>query len=138
MKKALIELKGISKNFAGVKALQDVDLTIYEGETRCLAGENGCGKSTLIKIIAGVYVPNGGTIVVDGKEYSKLTTQQAIDAGIQIIYQDFAIYDSEVLKTALCLRAPELVRGNRDLAQRVMFHTILHKASPLFLILCVS
>ena len=46
--------------------------------------------------------------------------------------------DSEVLKTALCLRAPELVRGNRDLAQRVMFHTILHKASPLFLILCVS
>ena len=92
MKKALIELKGISKNFAGVKALQDVDLTIYEGETRCLAGENGCGKSTLIKIIAGVYVPNGGTIVVDGKEYSKLTTQQAIDAGIQIIYQDFAIF----------------------------------------------
>ena len=55
MKKALIELKGISKNFAGVKALQDVDLTIYEGETRCLAGENGCGKYTLIKIIADVY-----------------------------------------------------------------------------------
>ena len=92
MKKALIELKGISKNFAGVKALQNVDLTIYEGETRCLAGENGCGKSTLIKIIAGVYVPNGGTIVIDGREYSKLTPQQAIDAGIQIIYQDFAIF----------------------------------------------
>lgn len=51
MKKALIELKGISKNFAGVKALQDVDLTIYEGETRCLAGENGCGKSTLLKLL---------------------------------------------------------------------------------------
>lgn len=92
MKKAFIELKGISKNFAGVKALQNVDMTIYEGETRCLAGENGCGKSTLIKIIAGVYVPNGGTIVIDGKEYSKLTPQQAIDAGIQIIYQDFAIF----------------------------------------------
>lgn len=92
MKKALIELKGISKNFAGVKALQNVDLTIYEGETRCLAGENGCGKSTLIKIIAGVYVPNGGTIRIDGKEFSRLTPQQAIDAGIQIIYQDFAIF----------------------------------------------
>ena len=92
MKKALIELKGISKNFSGVKALQNVDLTIYEGETRCLAGENGCGKSTLIKIIAGVYVPNGGTIRIDGKEFSRLTPQQAIDAGIQIIYQDFAIF----------------------------------------------
>lgn len=92
MKKALTELKGISKNFSGVKALQNVDLTIYEGETRCLAGENGCGKSTLIKIIAGVYVPNGGTIRIDGKEFSRLTPQQAIDAGIQIIYQDFAIF----------------------------------------------
>ena len=62
MKKALTELKGISKNFSGVKALQNVDLTIYEGETRCLAGENGCGKSTLLKLAGGLNHPKAGKI----------------------------------------------------------------------------
>lgn len=92
MRQPFIKLTGISKSFAGVHALQNVDMTIYEGETRCLAGENGGGKSTLIKVISGFYTPDEGQIEIAGKVYSKLTPQQAIKEGIQIIYQDFSIF----------------------------------------------
>ena len=67
--KSVIKLTGISKSFAGVKALQDIDLDIREGEVRCLAGGNGCGKSTVIKIISGFYKPDKGTIEINGKQF---------------------------------------------------------------------
>lgn len=92
MEKELIKLTGISKNFAGVKALENVDIIIHEGETRCLAGENGGGKSTLIKIMSGFYTPDKGSIEINGKKFSRLTPRQAIQEGIQIIYQDFAVF----------------------------------------------
>ena len=92
MRQPFIKLTGISKSFAGVKALQNVDMTIYEGEIRCLAGENGGGKSTLIKVISGFYTPDTGTIEIAGKSYDKMTPLQAIHEGIQIIYQDFSIF----------------------------------------------
>ena len=53
----ILEVKGIKKSFGGVHALKGVDLTIKKGETHCLAGENGCGKSTIIKVISGFYKP---------------------------------------------------------------------------------
>ena len=56
----LIEMLGITKHFAGVQALNSVNFTVRPAEIHCLAGENGCGKSTLIKILAGVYVPDEG------------------------------------------------------------------------------
>jgi ABC-type sugar transport system ATPase subunit len=65
----LLCLSGIYKSFAGVRALQDVDLQIERGRIHCLVGENGCGKSTLIKIIAGVYASDAGTIVINGKQH---------------------------------------------------------------------
>ena len=92
MSKVFMKLSGICKSFGGVQALKDIDMEIMEGETRCLAGENGGGKSTLIKIISGYYTPDSGSIEVGGKTYSKMTPQQAIDEGIQIIYQDFSIF----------------------------------------------
>lgn len=92
MKKELIKLTGIYKSFAGVKALKNVDFTIREGEIRCLAGENGSGKSTLIKVIAGFYEPDSGTIEINGKRFERLNPRQAIREGVQIIYQDFAIF----------------------------------------------
>ena len=55
-------MKNIKKSFGGVHALKGVDLTIKKGETHCLAGENGCGKSTIIKVISGFYKPDEGTI----------------------------------------------------------------------------
>lgn len=88
----ILEVKGIKKSFGGVKALSGVDLTIRQGETHCLAGENGCGKSTIIKVISGFYKPDAGVIRISGKQYASMTPQEAIKAGIQVIYQDFSIF----------------------------------------------
>ena len=73
-------------------ALDDVSLNIRKGEIHCLAGENGSGKSTLIKVMSGVYQPNGGEIWIDGKPVGKLSPIESIDHGIQVIYQDFSLF----------------------------------------------
>ncbi|MBV8815677.1 MAG: sugar ABC transporter ATP-binding protein [Verrucomicrobia bacterium] len=83
---------GISKHFGGVRALNNVDFSIRPGEVHCLAGENGCGKSTLIKILAGVYAPDGGEIMVDGQAHAHLTPAASQRAGVQIIYQDLSLF----------------------------------------------
>ncbi|PWJ48952.1 sugar ABC transporter ATP-binding protein [Faecalicatena contorta] len=82
----------IHKYFAGVRALDGVTLEIKPGEIHCLAGENGCGKSTLIKVISGVYQRNSGTLEFDGEVIEKMTPIDAIMKGIQVIYQDFAVF----------------------------------------------
>jgi len=88
-----IVLKHISKSYAGVEALDDVDLEIRKGEVHCLIGENGSGKSTLIKIISGVVTPSrGASITVNGKHYTRLTPIDAMHQGIQIIYQDLSLF----------------------------------------------
>ena len=92
MSDILLEIKEVSKHFGGVTALDKVGLTIRKGEIHCLVGENGCGKSTLIKIISGFYKPDGGTICFDGQEYSSLDIKQSIQLGIQVIYQDMSIF----------------------------------------------
>lgn len=92
MSQPIISLSNINKAFAGVRALQDVSLEIHPGEVRCLAGENGSGKSTLIKVIAGVYPRDSGQVVINGKNYDKLTPMDSIREGIQIIYQDFSLF----------------------------------------------
>lgn len=107
-----IKLKGISKSFAGVRALQNIDMEIKQGEVRCLAGENGGGKSTLIKIISGFYQPDDGTIEIDGTEYTSLTPQQAIDLGIQVIYQDFSVFPNLTVAENIALMA-ERQEGKR-------------------------
>ena len=108
MPKPFITLTNISKSFAGVKALQDINMVINEGETRCLAGENGGGKSTLIKIISGFYTPDSGTITIGDRTYSSLTPQQAIKEGIQIIYQDFSIFPNLTVAENIALSAERL------------------------------
>ena len=92
MSDVILEVKGISKAFGGVQALDGVNLTIKKGEIHCLAGGNGSGKSTLIKIISGFYKPDSGIICIDGKEYAKLAPIESIMLGIQVIYQDFSIF----------------------------------------------
>ena len=103
MSENIIKLTGIKKYFGGVKALDGVDLTIKKGEVHCLAGENGCGKSTIINIISGFYTPDAGTIEIDGKEYTKLNTQQAIDAGVQVIYQDLSVFPNLTVRENLAI-----------------------------------
>ncbi len=92
MPNSFLHVKNIYKSFAGVKALQNIDFEIKEGEVRCLVGENGCGKSTLIKIISGVYEADSGVVEMNGKTYTKLSPMDAIDNGVQVIYQDFSIF----------------------------------------------
>ncbi|MFC1466235.1 MAG: sugar ABC transporter ATP-binding protein [Candidatus Brachytrichaceae bacterium NZ_4S206] len=87
-----LSLTRISKTYAGVRALEDVSLTVYPGEIHCLVGENGSGKSTLIKIIAGVVQPDAGQIVINGKTMDHLHPIDAIREGIQVIYQDFSLF----------------------------------------------
>ena len=68
-----LELKNISKSFAGVPALRNVSLQIRKGEVHALCGENGAGKSTLIKILSGVYQPDNGDILIQGQKIKNVT-----------------------------------------------------------------
>ncbi len=85
----LLQVEQVSKSFPGVLALQDVSLEVHPGEVLGLVGENGAGKSTLMKILSGVYQPDGGQIVFDGKPVVLHSPRQAQDLGISIIYQEF-------------------------------------------------
>jgi simple sugar transport system ATP-binding protein len=88
---SLIEMRGINKTFGAVKALVDVDLTIRPGEILGLVGDNSAGKSTLMKILTGAYHRDTGTVKVDGKESNFRSPHESRDAGIEMIYQDFAL-----------------------------------------------
>lgn len=90
----IVELRNIAKNFGGVKSLTDVSMTFSAGEAIALAGENGSGKSTLIKILSGAHKATSGNIVVDGKNFAQLHPIAAARAGIQVIYQDFALFSN--------------------------------------------
>lgn len=88
-----LRLKAVSKTFGGVKALDGVDFEVLEGEVHCLAGENGCGKSTLIKIVTGVYKPeSAGLIELFGERLDGITPVQARDRGVSVIWQDLALF----------------------------------------------
>lgn len=88
----LLQAINISKSFVGVQALKKINIEIKKGKIHCLAGENGCGKSTLVKNFAGVYTPDSGEIILNGKTYSSLTPSQAMREGIQVIYQDLSLF----------------------------------------------
>ncbi|QPK80899.1 sugar ABC transporter ATP-binding protein [Schaalia sp. ZJ405] len=87
-----LTVKDVVKNFDGVLALDGVSLSVYPGEVLCLAGENGCGKSTLIKVISGVHKPDSGTIEINGDTMDGISPLAAMKAGIQVIYQDFSLF----------------------------------------------
>ncbi|SES24107.1 rhamnose ABC transporter ATP-binding protein [Tranquillimonas rosea] len=89
----VLELRGISKGFPGVKALDDVSLSLYPGQVTALIGENGAGKSTLVKVLTGIYRPDGGTIMVDGAETRFQTATDASDAGVTAIHQETVLFD---------------------------------------------
>lgn len=85
-------VKNISKSYAGVRALDRVNMTIKQGEIHCLVGENGSGKSTLIKAVAGVIPIDEGDIIIQGRSYKNLHAIDAIREGIQVIYQDLSLF----------------------------------------------
>ena len=89
----IIELKKVNKHYGGVHALKDVDFSLNQGEIHCLIGQNGCGKSTMIKVISGVIgVDPGSEVILDGKKSTGGLARQAMAAGVRVIYQDLSIF----------------------------------------------
>ncbi|MFL5870421.1 MAG: ATP-binding cassette domain-containing protein, partial [Solirubrobacterales bacterium] len=107
----LLALKGYSKSFGAVEALKDVDLDVYGGEVLGLVGDNGAGKTTLVKCLSGVHRPDSGSILVDGRDASGLTTESARTLGIETVYQNLSLVDTlDVMQNWFLNR--ELVYGN--------------------------
>ena len=92
MQDALLEVHNLTKIFPGIRALDDVHLTIRSGEVHALIGENGAGKSTLVKILTGVYIPNGGKLTLEGREISFKNAIDAQNAGIVAIHQEASMF----------------------------------------------
>jgi ABC-type sugar transport system ATPase subunit len=90
----LLELRGIDKHFGAVQALHSVDLEIRAGEVTALAGDNGAGKSVLIKCIAGIHSPDGGEILFEGRPVHIRTPRDAAELGIETVHQDLALCDN--------------------------------------------
>ena len=85
---ALLEMKGITKEFPGVKALDGVSLTVRAGTVHALMGENGAGKSTLMKCLFGIYRKDGGQIFLEGKEVNFKNSKEAMETGVAMVHQE--------------------------------------------------
>ena len=92
--KAAIALDGITKTFPGVRALSQVSLALYPGEVTALVGENGAGKSTLVKILTGIYQPDGGEITMEGEKVAFPTAEAASEHGVTAIHQETVLFDA--------------------------------------------
>jgi len=93
-KAPILSVRNVSKHFGGVQALNRVSLDVFPGEVVALAGDNGAGKSTVIKAISGVFNYEDGDILLDGKRVAFSTPEEARDNGIETIYQDLALADN--------------------------------------------
>src|SRR5258705_6972710 len=90
----LLSVRDITKYFGGIRALDKVNLDVYEGEVVALLGDNGAGKSTLIKILAGAYQPDEGEIRLDGKAMLFRTPRDAMEGGIHTVFQELSLCDN--------------------------------------------
>jgi ribose transport system ATP-binding protein len=104
-------LTNISKSFPGVRALDDVSLTMRPGEIHALVGENGAGKSTLLKIITGVYRPDDGRVLVNGDEAHFQSPRDALQAGIGVVHQERNLIPKFTVAENITLENPPLKAG---------------------------
>ncbi|CUH95939.1 Ribose import ATP-binding protein RbsA [Propionispora sp. 2/2-37] len=113
--KPLLEMRGIVKEFPGVKALKEVDFSLYSGEIHALLGENGAGKSTLMKVLSGVYSKDAGEIRLSGESIAFSGPRQAQEAGIGIIHQELnLIPELTVMENIFLGREPQTHLGFVD------------------------
>lgn len=104
----LVALNNIRKTFGAVTALRGVSIDVLPGETFALLGDNAAGKSTLMKVLTGVYQPDGGSIRMNGEAVSFPTPAVSRNAGIEMVYQDFALADNLDVRTNIFLgREPQ-------------------------------
>jgi len=87
----VVEMRDIKKHFAAVQALRGVDLALHHNEVLGLVGDNAAGKSTLMKVLSGAYIPDGGEIFIDGEKVSFANPMDARRQGIEMVYQDYAL-----------------------------------------------
>ncbi|MCB8836309.1 ATP-binding cassette domain-containing protein [Aurantimonas sp. VKM B-3413] len=90
----LLEARHLKKRFGGNEAVSDVSFAVHEGECVVIAGDNGAGKSTVIKMISGVYTPTSGDVQFDGQRLTGKPPEAVRSAGIETIYQDLALADN--------------------------------------------
>ncbi len=124
----LVELKGITRSFGGVRALKGIDFTVQAGEVHALLGENGAGKSTLMRVLAGETAPDGGEIIVGGEPVTGYDPRAAAAKGIAVIHQETALAPDLSVAENVFLRElpavlswPALNRRTRDLMVRLGF-----------------
>lgn len=91
MSNEILELEKVSKNFGAIEALKDVNLSLYRNEILALIGDNAAGKSTLLKVVAGVLKPDSGKILIDGVERKFNSPMDARRFGIEMVFQDFML-----------------------------------------------
>jgi rhamnose transport system ATP-binding protein len=113
--KPIVELIGISKRFGAVQALRDVSLALYPGEVHALVGENGAGKSTVVKILGGIHSPDTGVIKIGGEEVELHSPAQAQHLGIAVIHQEPTLFpDLNVAENVFMGRHPRDRFGRVD------------------------
>ena len=112
-------MKGISKRYGGVHALQDVNFKCARGKIHAVLGENGAGKSTLIKIISGVVQPDQGTMTIDGKPALYATPSAANDAGIVCIFQELSLMPDLTVADNISIANPSRKFGFIDQAAQI-------------------
>lgn len=115
---SLLDATGIRKQFPGVLALDGVSCRLERGEVLAVVGENGAGKSTLMKVIAGVYQPDGGTVMLDGQPVRFPTPQAAIAAGVSLIHQELNLANNLSVQDNLFLGREKTVGGPLKLLNR--------------------
>ena len=101
-----IEMKHISKTFGELKANDDVNLSVRQGEVHALLGENGAGKSTLMNMLSGIYTPDAGTIRINGKDVHFSSPKDSIKMGIGMIHQHFKLVDVMTAKENILIGQP--------------------------------
>ena len=137
----ILEMKGISKSFPGVKVFDNFDFDLRKGEIHCICGENGAGKSTLIKMLSGAYTPDKGEIYFDGKKVT-LTPHSAMQIGIQTIYQEHTLFPlmnvvenlfaGKEITHGIVINRPRMVAKTREVLQIPAFQhlAVRHRGQP--------
>ncbi len=118
--KPLVQIRGLTKKFGNVTAVDNIDLDIYQGELFCLLGGSGCGKSTLLRMLAGFEYPNSGSIVIDGVDMSQVP---AFERPTNMMFQSYALFPHMTVEKNIAFGLQQDGMGKSEIADRV--HDIL-------------
>jgi D-xylose transport system ATP-binding protein len=134
----VLALKGVSKSFGAVQALEDVNFEVHSGEVVALVGDNGAGKSTLVKSIAGIHSVDSGEILFDGQPVKISGPTDAVSLGIATVYQDLALCDNLDVVQNLFLGQEELAHGVAGFTRQIDETAMEHRSHELLDTLAVT